>query len=170
MAERVLRWSIDVAIAALGAALLFTALIGPGALELDRVRTALPATLDELVWRWSAALRGAWPWEASAAAEAAPRERASRALDDPQREMRALESRLDEIEARLLAGLSTVQLWRELAERHQAVSQIACESAEGHLKELVAAERRDRLRRAKVRRDKGKDKARPSVSGVAAKP
>ena len=83
-------------------------------------------------------------------------------------QMAQLETRLDEVEARLLSGLSTVQLWRELAERHESVSQIACENAGEHLREMAAVQkRREKRRRPEKKNQKAEEKA--AVSHVADK-
>lgn len=75
-------------------------------------------------------------------------------------QMGQLEMRLDEVEARLLSGLSTVQLWRELAERHESVSQIACENAGEHLREMAAVQkRREKRRRPGKKNQQAQDKA-----------
>lgn len=142
MGERFLRWGMDAAICAGLLTLVTFAICWNGALELpDEGAVHFP---QEIVAHWVAHFSGL---------AFAPRYDADENL---RLELRALEAKLDEIETRLLSGLSTVQLWRELAERHQNVSQIACENVGEHLREMAASQKRDRLRRAKARKDKAK--------------
>ncbi len=145
MGERVLRWSFDAAICTgfLSLAALLTLWSGAWPLTEEGER-GLP---QQMAARWAARLSGMVtpPRDGSGTDEAL------------RQELRALEAKLDEIETRLLSGLSTVQLWRELAERHQTVSQIACENAGEHLREMVASQKRDRQRRAKARKEKAKE-------------
>lgn len=61
----------------------------------------------------------------------APRDRDAR-LARVAAEGRSLEANLDRLEERLLATQARVRLWRELRERHESVSGIACASQEEH--------------------------------------
>lgn len=65
------------------------------------------------------------------AAGCAPRDRDVR-LARVAAEGRNLEASLDRLEERLLATQARVRLWRELRERHESVSGIACASQEEH--------------------------------------
>jgi hypothetical protein len=52
-------------------------------------------------------------------------------------EDRELNKALDQVEARLWAEQSSVQLWGELARRHQSVSEVACKNLDGHYQGMV---------------------------------
>lgn len=52
-------------------------------------------------------------------------------------ERRALEAQLDALEERLLADQARVRFWRELRERHEGVTAIACASQEGHAEQMA---------------------------------
>lgn len=151
MGERVLRWGVDAVIGAGLLALVTFALCLHGAP--GQAGEAGENVPREIFARWVAQFSGV----ASLSREETD--------ENLRLELRALEARLDEMETRLLSGLSTVQLWRELAERHRNVSQIACENADEHLREMAAGQKRDRQRRMNAR----KDKARAESEGRAGK-
>ncbi len=71
-------------------------------------------------------------------------------------ERQNLEATLDQLEERLLATQARVRFWRELRERHESVSAIACVSQDEHaramaLRALPARERqRSSLHRSRV--------------------
>jgi hypothetical protein len=70
-------------------------------------------------------------------------------------EKRNLEATFDRLEDRLLANQARVRLWREMRDRHESVSAIACVSQQEHAQEMaansVAPERPARsLHRARV--------------------
>ena len=52
-------------------------------------------------------------------------------------ETRMLAQNLDRLEDRLLANQARVRLWRELKDRHESVSAIACASQEEHATEMA---------------------------------
>ena len=52
-------------------------------------------------------------------------------------ETRMLAQNLDRLEDRLLANQARVRLWRELKDRHESVSAIACASQEEHAAEMA---------------------------------
>src|SRR5687768_11693544 len=66
-----------------------------------------------------------------------PREAVER-LEAVKREGEATDARLDVLEERLLGGQAKVQLWRELAARHQQVSAVACSNQSSHLDAMLA--------------------------------
>jgi hypothetical protein len=53
-------------------------------------------------------------------------------------EKRNLEESFDRLGARLLANQSRVRLWREMRDRHESVSAIACASLEEHAAEMAS--------------------------------
>jgi hypothetical protein len=53
-------------------------------------------------------------------------------------EGRSLEVALDRLEDRLLANQARVRLWRELRERHEGVSAIACAVQEEHAEAMAS--------------------------------
>jgi hypothetical protein len=53
-------------------------------------------------------------------------------------EGRNLEASLDRLEDRLLASQARVRLWRELRERHESVSAIACASQDEHAEAMAS--------------------------------
>jgi hypothetical protein len=53
-------------------------------------------------------------------------------------EKRNLEATLDRLEERLLASQARVRFWRELRDRHESVSAIACVSQDEHAREMAA--------------------------------
>lgn len=67
---------------------------------------------------------------------------------------REFELELDALEARFYSGRATVRLWNELAERHQSVTQVACQNAQMHSAAMAAIERRDRDRAKRLRRNR----------------
>lgn len=69
-------------------------------------------------------------------------------LEEVKRESEALHALLDETEARLYFGRSTVQHWTELQSRHSHVSAIACKSVEKHVAEMTKLDQKQRRRRA----------------------
>ena len=70
------------------------------------------------------------------AAGCAPRDRDAR-LARVAAQRRNLEASLDRLEDRLLATQSRVRLWRELRERHESVSAVACASQDEHAAEMA---------------------------------
>jgi outer membrane murein-binding lipoprotein Lpp len=82
----------------------------------------------------------------------APRDRAAR-LARVSAEGRNLDESLDRLEERLLATQARVRYWREMRERHESVSAVACASQDEHAAEMaIHALPGDRssLHRAKV--------------------
>jgi hypothetical protein len=68
-------------------------------------------------------------------------------------EKRNLEATLDRLEDRLLVNQARVRLWREMRDRHESVSAIACVSQEEHAVEMAshaAPPPRSSLHRARV--------------------
>jgi len=65
-----------------------------------------------------------------------------------------LDKAFDSLEERLLGSQANVELWQEMARRHQTVSQVACENANQHLRGMVKSlereEERSRSRRRSV--------------------
>ncbi|MDR0967096.1 MAG: hypothetical protein LBM75_11485 [Myxococcales bacterium] len=146
MAGRVFRWSVDVLMCAA-----LVSVLAAFAFERGALQSALPV---ELPASWSALLSRGVEAAGDGDVQRLSRERQAKLRD----EFRELEARIDDLETRLFSGLSSVQLWRELADRHQSVSQLACENAGEHLKEIAASQKRDRQRqqRAKARWEKEK--------------
>ena len=70
------------------------------------------------------------------AAGCAPKDREVR-LARVAAEGRNLDASLDRLEERLLATQARVRLWRELRERHESVSGVACASQEEHAAEMA---------------------------------
>jgi hypothetical protein len=52
-------------------------------------------------------------------------------------EHRSLEATFDRLEDRLLVNQARVRLWRELKERHESVSAVACASLDQHAEEMA---------------------------------
>ena len=52
-------------------------------------------------------------------------------------EGRALERAADTVEARLLAGEARLAVWRELAGRHQQISEVACRVGDSHFQDMA---------------------------------
>ena len=52
-------------------------------------------------------------------------------------EKRNLEATFDRLEERLLANQARVRLWREMRDRHESVSAVACASQEDHAREMA---------------------------------
>ena len=52
-------------------------------------------------------------------------------------EGRALELAADAVEARLLAGEARLAVWRELADRHRQVSEVACRVGDSHFQDMA---------------------------------
>jgi len=50
---------------------------------------------------------------------------------------RVLDASFDRLEQRLIADQARVRLWRELRERHESVSAVACASQEEHALEMA---------------------------------
>jgi hypothetical protein len=47
-------------------------------------------------------------------------------------ERRAMDRRLDQLEARLLTDQASVRFWREMRDRHEGVAAVACTNLERH--------------------------------------
>ncbi len=71
-----------------------------------------------------------------AAAGCAPKDRELR-LARVAAQGRNLEVTLDRLEDRLLVSQARVRLWREMRERHESVSAVACASQEEHAEEMA---------------------------------
>ena len=52
-------------------------------------------------------------------------------------EGRALELAADAVEARLLAGEARLAVWRELVDRHQQISEVACRVGDSHFQDMA---------------------------------
>jgi hypothetical protein len=52
-------------------------------------------------------------------------------------ERRTLDTKLDDLEARLATDQARVRFWQELRERHESVSAVACVSQEEHAEEMA---------------------------------
>jgi hypothetical protein len=63
-------------------------------------------------------------------------------------ERRQLEASLDELQARLLVNQARVRFWREMRDRHESVSAIACASMEAHAEDMARRLLRDEERSA----------------------
>ena len=59
---------------------------------------------------------------------------------------------LDRVEARLVEAAALRSHWEVLGERHGQVSQVACESAAGHVAAMLKHEEKQQKKRAKLRR------------------
>ena len=74
----------------------------------------------------------------------------SRSANDRQRrrlEARALETSLDRLEERLLVDQARARFWRELQQRHESVSAIACTNLDRHAQSSALLEERHRAKR-----------------------
>ncbi len=66
---------------------------------------------------------------------------------------REMDMALDQLEERLLGSQANVELWQEMAQRHQNVSALACENADAHFQGMVKnLERQDEKAHLKRRR------------------
>lgn len=78
-------------------------------------------------------------------------------------EGRNLETTFDRLEERLLANQARVRLWREMRERHESVSAVACVSQEDHAREMASRgfhpAEHSSLHRARVATAAGAEKA-----------
>jgi hypothetical protein len=81
-------------------------------------------------------------------------------------ERRNLEQTLDRLEDRLLVNQARVRLWKELRERHESVSAVACASLEQHAEEI--ARRQGAQRGAAVRVAAARPGAAPAATRGAA--
>ena len=84
-------------------------------------------------------------------------------------ERRNLEAMLDRLEDRLLVNQARVRFWREMRERHESVSAIACVSQSEHAQEMAlhgVVPERSSLHRARVASAAGP--ARPAPARVPA--
>ncbi len=86
-------------------------------------------------------------------------------------ERRNLEASFERLEERLLANQARVRLWREMRERHESVSAVACVSQEDHAREMAMRgfhpAEHSSLHRARVAAAVSDDK--PSIRGVSRK-
>ena len=62
-------------------------------------------------------------------------------------ERRGLEESLDELEERMLSDQARVRFWRELRERHERVSGVACTNLDRHAEEMAMLQERQRHKR-----------------------
>jgi hypothetical protein len=86
-------------------------------------------------------------------------------------ERRNLEATLDRLEDRLLVNQSRVRFWREMKERHESVTAIACASMELHSAEMARGRSRGGEGRELAARRPSLDRARvASVRSPAAEP
>jgi hypothetical protein len=67
-------------------------------------------------------------------------------------ERRGLSEALDRLEDRLIVNQARVRLWREMRDRHESVSAVACASQEGHAEEMARVLERDNDRTARRQR------------------
>lgn len=59
-------------------------------------------------------------------------------------DLKRLDDSLSALEQRLLADQARVGLWQELRDRHETVTQVACENLTDHARSIAAVEQRDR--------------------------
>jgi hypothetical protein len=107
----------------------------------------------------------------SSACGSAPKDRELR-LARVAAEGRNLDETLDRLEERLLATQARVRYWREMRERHESVSAVACASQDEHASGMAAhtlPEEHSSLHRAKVAAA-ATDVQKPPVRSDAAKP
>ena len=82
-----------------------------------------------------------------------PQQRAR--LERLDREKQQMLEQLDDLEARLLADQARVRFWKEMRERHEVVSAIACRNLEGHVAQMDRYQREQREKRqAKVNKSR----------------
>jgi hypothetical protein len=62
-------------------------------------------------------------------------------------ERTALDDSLDELEERLLADQARVRYWREMRERHESVSAVACKVLDGHAEGMALLQEKQREKR-----------------------
>ncbi len=74
---------------------------------------------------------------AAAALACAPQDRGVR-LERLAADRRALDTTFDRLEDRLVANHARVQFWREMRERHESVSAIACAVQDEHAEQMAA--------------------------------
>ncbi len=55
---------------------------------------------------------------------------------------------LDDLEARLLTDAARVRFWKEMRERHEQVSAIACQNLQGHVAQMDRYQEEQREKRA----------------------
>ncbi|HME90071.1 MAG TPA: hypothetical protein VKE49_01500 [Myxococcaceae bacterium] len=101
--------------------------------------------------RWNWLLAGVAAL-ASAAGCAKPPASANARLAEVKQEAAEMDRALDLLEERLLGAQSNLQLWSEMARRHQSVSALACENAEEHLREMAKNQERKGEKRGLKRR------------------
>ncbi len=64
---------------------------------------------------------------------------------------REFDERLDALEARLLMDQARVRFWRELKERHQVVSAIACRNLDGHARDIARFQEEQQVKVARAK-------------------
>lgn len=81
-----------------------------------------------------------------------------------------MDKAFDSLEERLLGSQTNVELWQEMARRHQSVSEIACENANEHLKGMVKSlERQEEKIRSRRRSVASNDRALDQVAARTSK-
>ena len=110
-------------------------------------------------WGWRLIVLAAVVWGAGCAR---PPAGAEARLAEVKQEAAQMDQALDLLEERLLGSQSNLQLWDEMARRHQNVSALACENAEEHLKEMTRSQERQAGKRGLKRRHVAS--AEPSIS------
>ncbi len=95
-----------------------------------------------------------WGWiflVAVLCAGCTPRDREIR-LQRLEVQRRGLVLQLDELEDRMVATQARVRFWREMRDRHQSVTAIACQSLQGHADSMALLARRQGERRVAMAR------------------
>jgi hypothetical protein len=67
-------------------------------------------------------------------------------------EAKKMDEALDTVEERLLGNQARVRLWRELGERHKAVSAVHCKHAHGNVEAIILHEEKQTEKARKLRR------------------
>jgi len=81
-----------------------------------------------------------------------PPSEAGARLADVYQQAAQMELALDSLEERLLGAQNNLQLWQEIARRHQSVSEIACQNLEEHVKGMARAVDRQQEKTRGLRR------------------
>lgn len=77
---------------------------------------------------------------------------ASSRLERVHHEAAEMDAAFDRLEERLLGSRANLAMWSEMARRHQAVSQIACQNLDEHVKDMARNLERQRNKETSLKR------------------
>jgi hypothetical protein len=104
-------------------------------------------------WRWLQRVTpvAALLWLVGSGCAQAPKDGKAR-LEELNRQGLEMSVALDVVEERLLGAQANLQLWQEIAQRHQNVSAIACENLSNHASGMVRNQERQAEKSRSLRR------------------